>query len=75
MKEIGQDSFSYAGNGDIGPTIEEIIIHSSVKTIGTDAFLNYTSDSGYKGKVVLHLAAEELDTKFNLNIIGLGGAG
>jgi hypothetical protein len=43
LKEIGENSFNNAGNGDGKPDVEDINIHSSVEIIGADAFAGYAT--------------------------------
>lgn len=68
LKEIGANSFNSAGNN--APKIESIVINSSVKIIGEQAFASY----GDITKAVIHLAEGETTSKFDINNIGLGEA-
>ena len=45
LSSIGQRAFSNAGSGNIGPTITEINIGSSVETIKSQAFNNYAKNT------------------------------
>lgn len=43
LKEIGINAFYNGGNGDVGPDVTSITIHSSVEIIDTNAFKGYAN--------------------------------
>ena len=43
LREIGINAFYNGGNGDVGPDITSITIHSSVEIIDTNAFKGYAN--------------------------------
>ena len=70
ITNIGTLCFHRAGRGNFGSDVTKIVIGSSVRTIGLNAFNGY----GNIKEVTIYLENGETADKFDINAIGLGGA-